>query len=317
MSARRESVRRFACFGGVVEVIVGGSSPAGTAAELAALLAQGRLRGIHGRLSRFEPDSELSRLNADPQSEVCASRLLRTLARAVVQAGERSGGLVDATLVDAVEHAGYRGSRAGLAGLWPADLAYDDTPRRPARPHPDAAWSRIEVDDDERTITRPPGVRIDSGGIGKGLAADLIANTLAAHPAFAVDCSGDMRIGGTAGAARRVLVADPAGEAPLHELEIVDGAVATSGIGRRSWRGADGAAAHHLLDPATGMPAWTGVIQATALAPTALEAEILAKAALLAGPRRGRELLVHGGLLVLDDGSVDLVSERVLTAQPA
>jgi thiamine biosynthesis lipoprotein len=104
-----------------------------------------------------------------------------------------------------------------------------------------------------------------------------------------------------------VLVEDPAGGAPLHELEIVDGAVATSGISRRSWRDSSGAVQHHLLDPATGRPAWTGVVQATALAPTALEAETLAKAALLAGPAAGRELLVHGGVLLLDGGVVDVV----------
>ncbi|HEY1538761.1 MAG TPA: FAD:protein FMN transferase, partial [Solirubrobacteraceae bacterium] len=248
-----------------------------------------------------------------------ASRLLRTLAHAVLTAGERSGGLVDATLVGELELAGYRTSRAGQPGLWPAELAFDDAARHPARPRPDRPWSRIGVDDEGRTITRPPGLRIDSGGLGKGLAADLVANTLSAHPAFAVDCAGDVRIGGTAGVVRRVLVADPAGPEPLHELEIVDGAVATSGITRRSWRSASGTAAHHLLDPSTGLPAWTGVIQATALAPTALEAEILAKAALLSGPRRGRALLLHGGLLVFDDGSVDLISrdDRELAAQPA
>jgi thiamine biosynthesis lipoprotein len=81
--------------------------------------------------------------------------------------------------------------------------------------------------------------------------------------------------------------------------------VATSGIGRRSWLGPRGRPAHHLLDPATGAPAFTGVVQATALAPTALEAEIRAKAALLSGPAGGeRWLAEHGGVLVLDDGSV-------------
>jgi thiamine biosynthesis lipoprotein len=310
MSAPRESVRRFQCFGANAEVLVGGRSPSGTAAELAAMLAQGRLRSFHGRLTRFDPHSELSLLNDDPQLEVYASRLLRTLAQAVVDAGERSGGLVDGTLVDDIERSGYRTSRAGIAGLRLADVVAAAGHRpRPARARPDAAWRRIVVDERSRTITRPPGVRIDSGGLGKGLAADLIANTLAAHPLFAVDCAGDVRIGGSAGVARRVLVDDPfGGDAPLHELEIVDGAVATSGISRRSWRDPSGAVAHHLLDPRTGLPAWTGIVQATAIAPTALEAEVLAKTALLAGPRRGREVLVHGGVLVLADGGVEVVA---------
>jgi thiamine biosynthesis lipoprotein len=271
------------------------------------MLAQGRLRSLHRRLSRFEASSELSLLNADPHEVVHASRLLRGLARAVVEAGERTGGLVDATLVGEIERAGYATSRAGLPGLKAAELMAPARPPRPARPHPDRAWRRIVVDDGARTITRPPGLRIDSGGLGKGMAADLVAGALAEHPVFAVDCAGDVRIGGSAGVPRRVLVEHPFGGAPVHELSIVDGAVATSGVARRSWRDADGAAAHHLLDPATGTPAWTGVVQATALAPTALEAETLAKAALLAGPVGGRDLLVHGGVLVLDDATVHVV----------
>ena len=312
----REARRRFACFGGDVEVLVGGSSPSGTTAAVAAMLAQGMLRSLHDRLTRFDPASELSQLNAAPETVVDASRLLRRLARAVVEAGERSDGLVDATLVGEIERAGYRVSRAGRQGLAPAEVLDGGWPARPARPASDEAWRRIVVDDDARTIARPPWLSIDSGGLGKGLAADLVADKLRGHPAFAVDCCGDVRIGGRARLRRRVLVSSPTGGEPVHELAVVDGAVATSGITRRSWRDATGAVRHHILDPSTGQPAWTGVVQATALAPTALEAEILAKAALLAGPDAGVELLAeHGGVLVLADGSAEVVErERAVRA---
>jgi thiamine biosynthesis lipoprotein len=303
-----ESRRRFACFGGSVEVLVGGPSQSGVTAPVAALLAQGMLRGLHTRLTRFDPASELSQLNAAPQAVVYASRLLRRFARAVVEAGERSGGLVDATLVDELERAGYATSRAGLRGLRASEVLHGGLPARPARPRADQAWRRIVVDDAARTITRPPWLRLDSGGLGKGLAADLVAESLRLHPAFAVDCAGDVRIGGRARIARRVLVESPLAGEPVHELEIVDGAVATSGVTRRSWRDTTGAVKHHILDPFSGQPAWTGVLQATALAPTALQAETLAKAALLAGPDRGRGVLEeHGGVLVLDDGSFEVL----------
>ncbi len=315
-TAPRESRRRFDCFGGSAEVLVGGRSPSGTTAPVATLVAQGMLRGLHNRLTRFDPASELSQLNGAPETVVYASRLLRRLARAAVTAGELSGGLVDATLVDELERAGYATSRAGRPGLAVSDVLLGSRPAQPARPHPDEAWRRIVVDDAARTITRPPWLRIDSGGLGKGLAADVAAHTLRMHPVFAVDCAGDVRIGGRARIARRVLVEHPSGGEPVHELSIVDGAVATSGVTRRSWRDASGAVKHHILDPSTGQPAWTGVIQSTALAPTALEAEILAKAALLAGPDGGRELLAHhgGGVLVLEDGSVDVVDAECAAA---
>ena len=93
-------------------------------------------------------------------------------------------------------------------------------------------------------------------------------------------------------------------------LHVREGGVATSGIDARLWVGPRGALAHHLIDPASGMPAWTGLIAVTALAPTALEADALAKAALLSGPKAGRRLLCRhqGGLLVHDDGAVERVA---------
>jgi thiamine biosynthesis lipoprotein len=120
-----------------------------------------------------------------------------------------------------------------------------------------------------------------------------------------VDAGGDIVLGGTTGAPRRVSVAHPTGQAMI-EFQLVEGAVATSGLGTRIWRSARGFA-HHLLDPETGWPAWTGVIQATAIGATGVEAETLAKTALLLGPERGlRVLEPGGGALVLDDGQVVL-----------
>ena len=81
----------------------------------------------------------------------------------------------------------------------------------------------------------------------------------------------------------------------LTELTLTDGAAATSGVTRRG---------RHLIDPGTGRPARTGIVQATAMAPTALEAEVRAKSALLAGPAAARRPSPHGGLLVLADGEV-------------
>ena len=91
-------------------------------------------------------------------------------------------------------------------------------------------------------------------------------------------------------------------------VRVTDGAIATSGLDRRVWRRPDGSYAHHLLDPSTGEPAWTGLIAATALAPTALEAEALAKAALLSGAQRARRVLAAGGgILVHDSGEVERI----------
>jgi thiamine biosynthesis lipoprotein len=149
-------------------------------------------------------------------------------------------------------------------------------------------------------------VRIDSGGSGKGLAADLAGERLSGYATFVVDAGGDLRIGGRHPVPRPVRIDHPTRDELAHEFMLERGAVATSGIKTRLWRDGDGFA-HHLLDPSTGKPAWTGVIQATSVGTTALEAETLAKMAFLAGPAGAAEVLAeHGGLIVTDDGSVEL-----------
>jgi len=296
----------FACFGGVASVHVLGSDEE----QGRRLAEQGRelLLDAHRRLSRFEPASELSRLNRDPRTEVPASPLLRRLAAAVLTAGMRSGGLVDATLLDAIERAGYRSS---LEGAVPPPLSRTELAAReqaPAGPSATSGWRAVKVDAEAGTVIRPPGVRIDGGGIAKGLMADLVGEALAGAKAFAVECCGDIRLGGSSGLRRRIRVDDPFGTVPLHEFEIDAGAVATSGITRRSWGGSGAGLAHQILDPASGRPAFTGIVQATALAPTALEAEILAKSALLSGPESAESQLPFGGVLVPVEGEAKVIA---------
>jgi thiamine biosynthesis lipoprotein len=279
---------------------VAGEGPDGSAERVVALV-QRELLGWHERFSRFLPHSELSLLNGDGRPVVPASGLMCRLAQAVRDAGCATAGLVDATLLDELEGVGYAGQLGRPLELEEAlRLA---PPRRPAGAGALACWQLIEADPAKRTIARPPGVRLDSGGLAKGLFADVLAEKLSAHASFAVDCGGDLAIGGSAEVERTVSVESPFDGSTLHRLTIRRGGVATSGIGRRSWLTGDGAPAHHLLDPATGRPAFTGLVQVTALAPSALQAEVRAKAALLAGPRAASGWLPDGGVLVLDDGS--------------
>jgi thiamine biosynthesis lipoprotein len=226
------------------------------------------------------------------------------LVAAALSAGLRSGGLVDATLVDEIEACGYAESRDFSLG---ASAVHLSACGGPAAPSPRAGWCELAVDDRVGTVSRPPRLRIDPGGIAKGLMADLIGEALAGFRSYAVDCCGDLRVGGTAGRVRAIRVQDPSGDAPLHELRIASGAIATSGITRRSWVDADGRVAHQILDPATGLPAFTGIVQTTAVGPSGLYAETLAKAALLAGPDRADAWLPFGGVIVTEDGDVQIV----------
>ncbi len=295
----------FACMGCTFRLLVG--APDAAAAVVA---AQAQLAEMDARLSRFRPDSELSRLNADPRTTVPASPLLLATVRAGVWAAQRTGGLVDPTLAGALVRAGYDRSLAGATAGPLRQALLDAPPRRPARPDPSARWRAVRVDEQVATVARPHGLALDSGGVGKGLAADLIAQRLAGHTRFVVDAAGDVRVGGARTAARphEIDVAHPWEDEPIGTLRIAAGAIATSGIGSRLWVTPGGGHAHHLLDPSSGEPAWTGLVAATALAPTALEAETLAKAALLSGPLGARRWLAeHGGVVVHDDGAPEWI----------
>lgn len=303
----REAIESFSCFGGRCTVLVQGRGPAGGAVQAAARIKR-RLLDWHLQFSRFEPDSELSRLNRDPRQCVPASAMMTGFAEAAIRAAKLTGGLVDPTLVREVEAAGYTHDFASLP-LPAAEMTGGTADRHAAAPHPSARWGEVRVDRRRGTITRPVGVQLDSGGIAKGLFGDVLASVLAWHEGYAIEAAGDVRLGGAGGVMRAVEITDPFREAEiLHSFELCDGAVATSGTSKRSWIGADGRAAHHLLDPATGQPAFTGIVQATALAPSGVEAEALAKAALLSGPERAQSWLWHGGVLVYEDGGHEVVS---------
>jgi thiamine biosynthesis lipoprotein len=273
-------------------------APAGAALEE----VRDGIRELAARLTRFTPESELSALNSDPRPVVPASPLLCHAVAAALLGARRTRGLADPTLLDALEDAGYAISRVGVEPVSLREALRDAPPRCAASPG--ARWREVRVDHATGTIARPPGLRLDLGGSAKGLAADWAARELARRGAgrFAVDCGGDVRVGGDH---------DVRVRGTEETLGVTDAAVATSGLDRRVWRQPDGSYAHHLLDPSTGGSAWTGLTAATALAPTALEAEALAKAALLSGPAGARRVLgAGGGVLVHDSGDVERIGLR-------
>jgi len=300
----------FDAMGCEVRLIVGEPLPGSPPASFAAERGRRFIAGFDAALSRFRADSELTALNRDPLPEVPASELLRRAVGAGLWAAERTAGLVDPTLLTAIVAAGYSESRVGAEPVSLADALAMAPERRPARPRAEAEWRRFQVDDQEGTIRRPPGVGFDTGGSGKGLAADLLAEQLRGYSRYVVDCGGDVRIGGFAAQL------DPFAVHARHPVDgetaaifhVSAGGIASSGLDTRVWRREDGSFAHHLLDPSTGEPAWTGLVGVTALGRDVLEAETLSKAALLSGPEGGRRLLAErGGMLVDERGEVELV----------
>jgi FAD:protein FMN transferase len=263
------------------------------------------------RLSRFEPRSELSALNRDPRRVVPASALLRAAVAAGLWAARRSGGLVDPTLGGALEAAGYVSSMADRTPAPLAEALRWAPARHPAAPAEDSPWTEMAVDDAAGVVVRPIGTTFDTGGTGKGLCADAVAVRLGGYGRYLVDCGGDIAVGGVGARVRpfAIGIEHPLTGDRIGSVTMRAGGIATSGLNVRIWRNPDGGYGHHLLDPRTGRPAWTGLVGATAVSPeSALEAETLSKMALLSGPEGARRVLSeHGGVIFHDDGEVEIV----------
>lgn len=283
---------RFATMGTTAEVQIVGGDPH--------LLhqAQQRLAALEARWSRFRPGSDISELNREAGRSVPVSWETQLLLRRAIAAAQATQGRFDPTIGAALIAHGYDRTFSEVTSH-----AIEVTPV----PIIDASWPAIEVDEAAGTACLPVDTVFDPGGIGKGLAADLVAEELAdLVDGILVNLGGDVRMCGAA--------ADPAGwvisvddpfdpNRELTRLAIPQGAIATSSKRERSWMTAAGPA-HHIIDPRTGRPVQTDVAAVTVLAAEAWWAETQATSLFL----QGAEGLAEAGasieaLMVLDDGS--------------
>jgi thiamine biosynthesis lipoprotein len=263
-------VDRFTAMGTDVEVTVVGGPPN------LLTIARGRVRDLERRWSRFLPTSEVSRLNRCDGATTHVSPETVMLISVGRDAARMSDGRFDPFLLDAVEAIGYRETFTSVDRPVAAPA--------PIRRHPGAAG--VDIDADARTITLPPGARFDPGGIGKGLAADLVAGELVAFGAagVCVNVGGDLRVTGAApdaGDAWLIAVRDAPDDEPVAHVAVAEGGVATTSRSRRRWTSADGITRHHVIDPTTGRSARTPVLHATAVAADAWRAEVLSTVAFL------------------------------------
>jgi FAD:protein FMN transferase len=268
----------------VEAVIVGGPQDLlGVAASSIAHLEQ--------RWSRFLPDSDISRINHAAGSTVRVDPATMVLFHAMLDGWRSTAGVFDPTLLAPLVGLGYASSwhdpalatSLPLGALLRGDL------------------NAVRLDDRRNTITVPRGMCLDAGGIGKGLAADLVVNQLLASGARGalVSIGGDICVRGEP--------SDDDGwfigladiddhQAQVGQLVLTEGGVATSGTTRRRWRADDGSERHHLLDPTTGQPVEhrRQISAVTVIAGTAAWAEVWTKVAMVSGDSALALLDEHG-----------------------
>jgi thiamine biosynthesis lipoprotein len=263
--------------------------------------AAGRLRDLveawESTLSRFRPESELSRLNASAGGTVAVGELLYRVTSIALEAAEATGGLFDPTLLRALERVGYDTTFEQIP---------ESVPASPGWPVRAEGWRRIRLDPRRRRISLPAGVGLDFGGIAKGLCVDAAVRQLVEDGTGAalVSAGGDLRVTGLPPGRRSWPISVGAGRS-RQTVPLAAGAIATSGRTRRTWQ-QGGRVRHHLLDPRTLEPAESGLGTVSVAAGTCAQAEVAATVAFLLGAERGARFLVErrlAGLFVSDDGS--------------
>ena len=239
----------------------------------------GRVHAWAQRLTRFDQRSELSALNrwAD-ERPVLVRPTLGTMLGQAVQAGERTEGLVDISMLDARLDAEAGSPNERLPASWSV--------RRRGRRY---------------VVERQRGARFDLDGVAKGWIADRALAMLSGYAAAMVDADGDVAIRMPPGSGWQVAIADPLRRGSDLAILTVPSThsgtslgICTSGTTVHGWESGIGWA-HHLIDPRTGRSAVTDVVQATVIAESALAAESLAKAVVIEGADDGLELLERAG----------------------
>lgn len=289
----------FKAMGSQCEVLVVGG-PSHLAEE-----ARRRIDDLEQRWSRFIPSSEICFLNENNGRLQTVSSDTFLLLQYMLMGWEETKGRFDPTILDALRACGYRQSFS------------PDNPQLVMggeSDHNESAKSKgcggILLDPVNQTVLLPLGVHIDPGGIGKGLAADLVVSELLAAGAQGamVNLGGDIRAAGDSGvnAGWVISVEDPfVPDLELLRVAIGDGAVATSSRLRRTWRNGS-ETRHHLIDPASQSSSQSGLAAVTVIAREAWLAEVLTKAAFIAGSSEGHKVIINAGVtgaLVHDGGS--------------
>ncbi len=268
--------------------------------------AERRLHQLEQRWSRFLPDSDISRLNTSNEPWVLVSSDTLTLIATMQSAGIETGGRFDPTLVYELLAAGYTTS-------------FEDPTRVSATIKTSCVGLSVHdvvLDSPQTQVWVPPGLALDPGGLGKGLAADLVVQALLASGSAGalVSIGGDLVAAGrppTPGG-WQVIVEDPFDlNRDLLTIEFDGGGVATSSTRSRRWSH-DGSARHHLIDPTSRDCSTTDLASVTVVAGSGWQAEAHATAAILMGSHgvidylaskslTGVATTVRGGRLATDD----------------
>ena len=236
-------------------------------------VARRRIAELESHWSRFISTSDVSRLNRSAGRPTPVHADTVTLVGYLVSAQSLTAGAFDPTLAPVLDDLGYVASRTSTSNMCEPDPS--------SRPGCDL--STTVFDARFNALTLPAGATLDPGGLGKGLAADIVATELIALGAHGVCLSigGDVRCSGIGpiGGSWIIDVAHPRRDGTtIGRIRLGDGAVATSSVHAKQWTH-DRASVHHVIDPVRRAPLEIhegSIVQSTVIAAEVVWAEVFA-----------------------------------------
>lgn len=225
--------------------------------------AEEEVRRLDALLSRTSGSSEISMLNGAGGEMVPVGAEICTLIQMAGDFTEATGGAFDITIAPVVSAWGFTTDSYQV----PDREALQTLLESVGMEHVHLSGGSARLD---------PGTMIDLGGIAKGYTADRVAEIFQEHavPRGKVELGGNILVIGDKpdGTAWRVGVQDPKhpdeADGLVCVLNLTDAFAVTSGSYQRYFE-QDGKRYHHIIDPATGCPADSGLTSVTVVADSA------------------------------------------------
>jgi thiamine biosynthesis lipoprotein len=259
----------------------------GPFAEDALAAVSREIERIETHLSRFLPDSDISRVNrsAGVKSEQVGPDAYEVLAKAL-EFSSKFPGCFDVTIQP-------------LINLWKTARVSSTVPDQRS------IWQALSLVNDRDVLLDPleqtaglkkAGQSIDLGGIGKGYAGDQITGIFEEYGIASAysNLGGNVVAWGAKpdGAPWRVGIQHPRQERKIiGVVSAMNQSVVTSGDYQRFYTDQQGKRRHHILDPLTGYPAESGLISVTIVSEDSLAADALSTIVFVAGMEKGLEFL--------------------------
>lgn len=262
--------------------------------------AQSKMEELEALWSATDESSEIYALNCSGGKTVTVSNETRDLLEFALSMADETDGVLDPSIYPVV-----------LA--WGFTTGENRIPREDELQTllQDVGYERIEIEGNEVTV--PKGMKLDMGAVGKGCAGDVLTGILkeAGITSALLDLGGNVQVIGTKpdGSRWRLGLRNPFdAEGYLGVIEIADAAVVTSGSYERYFIGKDGKRYGHIIDPATGYPAESGLASVTIVAKEGKLCDALSTSLFIMGREKAEAYWrEHGGfdmILITDEGEL-------------